>query len=55
MSSMSKQDADVIGKALQQSTVTAKRLPALPARGDSQCHRKGHCRSADRHVDRQRD
>lgn len=33
MSSMNKQDADVIGKALRQSTVTAKRLPALPARG----------------------
>jgi len=33
MSGMSKQDADIIGKALQQPASLAKRLPALPARG----------------------
>jgi hypothetical protein len=33
MSGMSKQDADIIGKALQQPATAAKRLPALPARG----------------------
>ncbi len=33
MSGMSKQDADIIGKALQQPAASAKRLPALPARG----------------------
>lgn len=33
MSGMSKQDADIIGKALQRAATSSKRLPALPARG----------------------
>lgn len=33
MSSLTRQDADIIGKALKQQATSAKRLPALPARG----------------------